>query len=230
MLLHRNKFTLTKSAGYVEWNHIAVHHSTFGIQAKQDPCISSGSITLQETTMYKVSEQISKTNKAGVETFMTIANTTFAGAERLAALNLNAARNFIEDSAANTRALLAVKDLEALVSLQKSLAQPDSGKATDYTRRVYEIATQTQEALSQVVEAQVSELNKNLGLALDEAVKTAPAGSDLAVNALRSAISAANSAYDSMSKAAKQATEIAEANLAAATSAVTQKKAARKAA
>jgi phasin family protein len=195
-----------------------------------DSCIPNGSIILQEITMNKVSEQISSTNKASVETFMTIANATFAGAERLAALNLNAARSFIEDSAANTRALLAVKDVEALVSLQKSLAQPDAEKATEYSRRVYEIATQTQEALTQVVEAQVAELNKNLGLALDEAVKTAPAGSDLAVNALRSAISAANSAYDSMSKAAKQATEIAEANLAAASSAVTPKKAGKKAA
>jgi hypothetical protein len=117
-----------------------------------------------------------------------------------------------------------------LVALQKSLAKPDTEKAADYTRRVYEIATQTQEALSHVVEAQVAELNKNLGLALDEAVKTAPAGSDLAVNALRSVISAANSAYDSMSKAAKQASEIAEANLAVAAAAVTPKKAARKAA
>jgi hypothetical protein len=81
-----------------------------------------------------------------------------------------------------------------------------------------------------VVEAQVSELNKNLTLALDEAVKTAPAGSDLAVNALRSAIAAANTAYDSMTKAAKQAGEITEANIAAATAAVTPKKAAKKAA
>lgn len=180
--------------------------------------------------MYNVSEQLTSTNKAGVETFMTIANATFAGAERLAALNLNAARTFIEDSAANTRSLLAVKDVEALVSLQKSLAQPDAEKASDYSRRVFEIAVQTQEALTQVVEAQVSELNKNLNLALGEAIKTAPAGSDLAVNALRSAISTANSAYDSMTKAAKQASEIAEANFAAATAAVTPKKAAKKAA
>lgn len=180
--------------------------------------------------MYNVSEQLSSSNKAGVETFMTIANATFAGAERLAALNLNAARTFVEDSAANTRALLAVKDVEEMVSLQKSLAQPDAEKATDYSRRVYEIATETQGVLSQVIEAQMSELNKNLTQALDKAVKTAPAGSDLAVNALRSAISAANSAYDSMSKAAKQATEMAEANLGAATAALTPKKAGKKAA
>lgn len=180
--------------------------------------------------MYNVSEQLASANKAGAETFMTIANTAFAGAERLAALNLNAARSFVENSAANTRALLAVKDVEAMVAMQKSLSQSDAEKATDYSRRVYEIATQTHEAFSKVVEAQVSELNKNLDLALDKAAKTAPAGSDVAVNALRSAISAANSAYDSMSKAARQATEIAEANLLAATAAVTPKKATKKAA
>ena len=180
--------------------------------------------------MNKISEQISNTNKAGVDTFMTFANASFAGAERLAALNLNLARNFFEDSTARTRALLAVKDVEALVALQKSLAQPDTEKATIYTRRVYEIATQTQEALTQAVEAKVAELNRNVDLALDEAVKTAPVGSDLAVNALRSVISAANSAYDSMNKVTKQATEIADANLAVATAAVIRKKGAHKAA
>ena len=180
--------------------------------------------------MYNVTEQLTNANKAGVETFMTFANTTFAGAERLAALNLNAARNFVEDSAANTRALLAVKDVETMLAMQKSLSQPDTEKATAYSRRIYEIATQTHEALSQVVEAQISELNKKLDLALDKAVATAPAGSDLAVNALRSAITAANSAFDGMSKAAKQATEIAEANMLAATAAVTPKKPAKKAA
>ena len=180
--------------------------------------------------MYNVAEQISSTNRAGVDTFTTLANATFAGAERLAALNLNAARNFIENGTAHTRALLAVKDLEALVGLQKTLARPDAEKAATYTRRVYEIATQTQAALSQVVEAQVSELNKNLALALDEAVKTAPAGSDVAVNALRSAISAANTAYESMIEAARRANEIAEANLAVAAASVIPRKPAKKAA
>jgi len=169
--------------------------------------------------MYKVPEQLTGVNRAGVETLVTLANAAFAGAERLAALNLNAARTLLEDSAANTRALLAVKDVQDLVSLQNTLAQPGLEKATDYSRSVYQIATETREALSEVVEGQVSELNKNASLALDRAVKTAPAGSDLAVNAMRSALSAANSAYDSMSKAARQAAEMAQATLAVATAA-----------
>ena len=47
--------------------------------------------------------------------------------------------------------------------------------------------------------------------------KNAPAGSDVAVAAVKSMLAAANSAYDNFTKVAKQATEIAEANVAAAT-------------
>jgi hypothetical protein len=66
----------------------------------------------------------------------------------------------------------------------------------------------------------VAEWNENFSALLDKAVKNAPAGSDVAVAAVKSMIAAANSAYDNMSKVAKQATEIAEANVAAATETV----------
>jgi phasin family protein len=166
--------------------------------------------------MYKASEQLSNANKAGVETFVTLANAAFAGFERLAALNLNTARGLLEDSASTTRALLAVKDPQALISLQASLTKPGTEASLAYSRSVYAIASDTQDALSKVVETQVSDLSKKLDTALDSAVKTAPAGSDLAVSAMRTALSAANSAYDSMTKAAKQAADMAEANLFAA--------------
>ncbi|HQZ02626.1 MAG TPA: phasin family protein, partial [Thauera sp.] len=88
-----------------------------------------------------------------------------------------------------------------------------------YARSVYEITSQSQEEVSKVMESQVAEMNKGVATALDKAAKSAPAGSDVAVAAVKSAIAAANSAYDSMSKAAKQVAEIAEANVAAATDA-----------
>jgi phasin family protein len=165
--------------------------------------------------MYKVSEQIVSANKAGVESLATIANATFAGVERLAALNLSIARTVLESSLDNTRTLLAAKNAEGLVSLQGKLVKPDAERATAYSRRAYEIATETQTAVSKVVDAQVLELNTKLGAVLDTALKTAPVGSDLAVNAMRSALSAANSAYDRLSKTARQVTELAGANLGA---------------
>ena len=169
--------------------------------------------------MNATTEQLAAANKANVETLLTVANTAFASAERLAALNLNTARAILEDSVASAKALLAVKDVQQLMSLQTNLAQPAVEKAVAYSRSVYEIATQTQEELQKVFEGQFAELNKNVSTALDKAAKNAPAGSDVAVAAVKSAIAAANSAYDSMTKAAKQVAEIAEANVAAATSA-----------
>ncbi len=168
---------------------------------------------------FNAPEQFAAANKANIETLMTIANTAFASAERLAALNLNTARAMLEDGVANAKALMAAKDPQAFLSLQTSLAQPAVEKAVAYSRSVYEISTQTTEELSKVFEGKFADLNKNVATALDPAAKNAPAGSDGAVAAVKQAIAAANSAYDSMSKAAKQVAEIAEANVAAATSA-----------
>ncbi len=169
--------------------------------------------------MNAMTEQLASANKANVETLLSVANTAFASAERLAALNLNTARAMLEDSVASAKSLLAVKDVQQLMAMQTTLAQPAVEKAVAYSRSAYEIATQTQEELSRIVESQFAELNKNIASALDKAAKNAPAGSDVAVTAVKSAIAAANSAYDSMNKAAKQVADMAQANVAAATSA-----------
>jgi phasin family protein len=169
--------------------------------------------------MFATPEQLAGANKANVEAMLTLANTAFASAERFAALNLNTARAVLEDSVNNAKALLGAKDLQEAISLQATLAQPSVEKAVSYSRSVYEISAQTQEEFSKLVEAQFAEVNKNVASSLDKAAKSAPAGSDVAVAAVKSAIAAANSAYDTMSKAAKQVAEIAEANVAAATNA-----------
>jgi phasin family protein len=168
-------------------------------------------------------------NKASVENLLTVAKISFASVERLAALNLNTARASLEDGVANTKAMLAVKDVKDLVALQASLAQPAVEKAVAYSRSVFEIATQTRDEVAKIAEAQLVEAKQTVTTALEAAVKKAPAGSDVAVAAVKSALAAANSSYDSMSKAAKQVAEIAEANVAAATSATVKAFAAPKA-
>jgi hypothetical protein len=47
---------------------------------------------------------------------------------------------------------------------------------------------------------------------VDNAAKNAPAGSEAAVAAFKTAVSAGNNALESVQKAVKQATEVAEAN------------------
>jgi phasin family protein len=169
--------------------------------------------------MFATPEQFANANKSAVEAWLTIANTAFVSVERLAALNLNTARSALEDSVANTKALFSAKDVQELANLQATLARPTVEKAVAYARSVYEIATEAQAQFSKIAEDQASEIKQSVALTLDKVARSAPAGSDVAVAAVKSAIAAANSAYDSMSKAAKQVAEIAEANVSAATDA-----------
>jgi len=170
--------------------------------------------------MYVTPEQIQAAGKANVETLLSVAAMQFAAIEKLASLNANAVRTAFEDSISNTRALFGAKDVQEFVSLQSTLATPAIEKAIAYSKSVYEVATETNAELSKVAEKRVADWNENFTALLDKAVKNAPAGSDVAVAAVKSMIAAANSAYDNMSKVAKQATEIAEANVAAATETV----------
>ena len=170
--------------------------------------------------MNNFANQISAANKSALENMLALANTVFASTERLAALNLSTARSALEDSTATAKTLFQAKDPQAFASLTSELAQPGMEKLVAYSRSVYEIFSETKDEVSKVVEAQVSELNSAIGTALDNVAKSGPAGSDVAVSAVKSAIAAANSAYGNINKAAKQVVEMTEANLANSVAAV----------
>jgi phasin family protein len=167
--------------------------------------------------MYVTPEQIQAAAKANVETILAVANAQFTAFEKLSDLTSSAVRSAFEDSIANTRALLGAKDVQELVSLQSTFAQPAIEKAIAYSKSVYGVATDTNASLSRLAERRVAEWNESFVTLLDKVSKNAPAGSDVAVAAVKSMLAAANSAYDNLSKVAKQATEIAETNVANAT-------------
>ena len=157
---------------------------------------------------------------ASMEAVLSLATNQFAAFERLANLNADAVKAVFEDSLANTRALASAKDVQEFVNLQSSFAQPAFEKAVAWSKSVYEVTTQASAELTKTAESRATEWNQNLVSMLDKAVKSAPGGSDVAVSAVKQMIAAANSAYDNFNKVAKQATEIAEANVAAASETV----------
>jgi len=170
-------------------------------------------------TMYITPEQIATANKAGVEAILGLASSQLAAFERLSTLNVSANKTAYEEGTGHAKALLGVRDVQEYVTLTAATAQPAIEKAIAYSRSVYEVASQAQGELAKFFEARVAEFNKNLVGLIDNVSKNAPAGSETAVAAVKSALAAANSAYESFSKVAKQAAEIAEANFAAATTA-----------
>ncbi len=170
--------------------------------------------------MYVTPEQIQAAGKANIEAMISMATTQLGAVEKLAKLNADVFKSAFEDGVANLRALAGAKDVQEYLSLQSSFAQPAIEKAIAYSKSVYELATETSTEMSKLAERRIAEWNENIVSFLEMAAKNAPAGSDVAVSAVKQMIAAANSAYDNFAKVAKQATEIAEANVNAATETV----------
>lgn len=157
--------------------------------------------------------------KSGINFALFFANTTFDGFERLALLNLAAARSAFESSLSNFEALLGVKDVQAFVNLHKELSAPTLEKGVEYSRNVIAIAAEAKDKIAKEVEVHVADANAKVSGLVEKALASAPAGSEVAVAAVKSAIKTASEAYDGLNKAAKQAAEVAEASVAAATEA-----------
>jgi phasin family protein len=168
-------------------------------------------------------EQFAASNKATVDSLLAVANTALATAERIAALNLGAARTALEDSASATRAALAVKSPNEVAALQSSIVQPAVEKAVNYSRSLYEISAESQQQLAKTLETQFAGFQKQVAGLVEQATKAAPAGSEGIVAAMQGAIAAANSAFSNMTTLTKQFTETAQANITAATKAASKK-------
>jgi phasin family protein len=167
-----------------------------------------------------IPEQISAANQAGTDVVLRAAGIGFEGAERLIELNLKTAKAAFAESAKVVKSISSLKDMKELAGMKPAVLQPVVEKNAAYLRGLWEIASDTQAELVQLLEERVTQLNKTVVTNLDKVAKSGPAGSDVAVAAVKSAIAAANSAYDSAVKAAKQVANLTEANVAAASQVV----------
>lgn len=175
--------------------------------------------------MFTVPEDLSTQAKLKIDQTLKFTETSTEAAEQLFDLNLKTIKAAGVDAATQFKALAGAKDVQEFASLQTSFVQANAEKVAGYFRAVYGWGTDTQGELSKLFETQVAEANKTLTAALDKAAKSAPTGSEFAFAAAKSALTAANQAYDAITKAGKQVADITEATIASAPS-VSRKKAA----
>lgn len=166
--------------------------------------------------MFTTPDQMVAMHKAALESFQAMAAKSFAGLEKLAELNMAATKSSFEESAEQFKALLEVKDAKAFADFAAGSAQPAADKMTAYAKHVYEITNDTGSEIAKLIERQLTDGNRQLHSAIDALAKNVPAGSEGMVTFMKSAVSAANTAYDQVNKATKQVVEMAEANLVAA--------------
>lgn len=157
-------------------------------------------------------EQVMASQKASFETLFGLTNKAFEGVEKIVELNLAASKAALSDVSSHAQSLLNVKDAQELVALQSTVFQPLAEKVAAYNRHLYDIASGVTAEFGKNAENQTAEAQQKFMGLMDNAAKNAPAGSEAAVAIMKSSVAAANNALESVQKAVKQATEVAEAN------------------
>jgi phasin family protein len=158
-------------------------------------------------------DQIVAAQKANMETLFGLTQSAFAGVEKLIELNVQASKAALSESASQAQAMLAVKDAQELIAMQAGLMQPLAEKTAAYSRHLYDIANGTAGEFTKAAEAQAADAQKKFMDVVDNATKNAPAGSETAVAMMKSAVTAANNAAESVQKVVKQASDMVEANV-----------------
>ncbi len=169
--------------------------------------------------MSAIPEQVLARQKASINTFVAAQAAVFAGFEKLVELNLKVVKATLDEVAQKSQQSVDVKDPQAIAAFTSGLVQPGAEKALAYGKHVYDIVSGVQGNLAKLSEEQIAEGQQQLSEAVEQFSKNAPTGSESAVAMIKSSLATANSAYDSLSKAAKQAADVAETNLTAATNA-----------
>ena len=162
--------------------------------------------------------QFSQAALHGIDTAMRLTQIGLNSAERLFKLQFQAGRSLLEEHVRNLHSLTegAPQELPARIN---TLAAQTLEQMVNHSRNTYEVLSATQNELTQLVEDQFSQLNRTVISSIDVLAKNAPAGSDAAVNALKSSLAASAAAVNSITKAAHQVAEFTETSVKAATAA-----------
>ena len=169
--------------------------------------------------MSAIPQQVLNSQKAAIDALVSVQGSVFAGFEKLVDLNLKVMKATLDEVSEKSQTVVGIKDAQDAVALSSNLLQPAAEKAMAYGKHVYDIVASVQADLAKLSESHLAEGKKNVSDAIEQFSKNAPAGSESVVAMIKSSMAQANTAYDQVTKAAKQAAETAEKNLTAAASA-----------
>ena len=168
--------------------------------------------------MANPTEQLAAWQKAALESTITYAQTSLSSAEQLLKLNLDAARNALEQAGKNTRELLSITDPQELAQLRTKIAQANMQQTASYAQNIYELVSQTQALLTKLGEEQHTRLNQQAAAGTEQLAKGTP-GAEAAA-AVKSSLAATNAMMDNLNRATKQFAELSEASIKAATAGI----------
>jgi len=152
-------------------------------------------------------EQFSASQDAAIDELNTAIDASLSGVGKLS-------RHHLE----HLRSLLSAKELYDISRIQSNIAQPFIERNIAYFRGLYDISSETLSAFTALGEQQQERAHRSIGTLLDTYTQS-NGHHEVAIAAVRSAVSAANTAFSNANKAARQVVEIADASVNATTSA-----------
>lgn len=169
--------------------------------------------------MNTVSQKVFGNQKANIDNFLAIQGAMLDGFEKLVDLNLKVLKAGFEEVSQKSQEAAQLQDIQEAVAFSNNLLQPNAEKAIAYGKHVYDICSGIQVDVTKLTEAQFTQFQQQVSEAIEQLAKNAPTGSESAVALLKSSLASATNAYETVAKSARQAAEVAESNIAAATDA-----------
>ena len=130
---------------------------------------------------------------------------------------MTASKALFGESFSHAKAVLGAKDAQELVALQSGWLKPLAEKPAAYVQHLQTIVTDSGAEFTKTAEAKMAEAQKAFSGAVETLAKNAPAGTESAVAAFKSALTAGQTAVDSAQTSAKKALELTQSSLTAAT-------------
>jgi phasin family protein len=159
---------------------------------------------------------LSEIGRAAVESAARAAKISMDSAERTLNVQIEYAKGALKQATLNARAAAQAKDVQELLALRTRIAENAVENLIGYSRSLYEVASEAQTEYSRLAEERMARFQRAVSEGVDQAARSAPAGSDVAVAAIKSQLAATTAAFDTLTKAARNLASYADAGVAAA--------------
>ena len=163
--------------------------------------------------MYNATEQFAELNQAHVAQAAKLAALAVQNVDKLAKINLDTAKSALAQGVENAQAVAAVKDVQQLATLNATLVEANVQGVVDYSKLLYQLATETRAQYTALIEESWAGYTKGATAWVDKVSKSAPAGSEVAVNAFKQGFAASTAAFDQINQASKQVVSLADASV-----------------
>ena len=161
-------------------------------------------------------EQLASAQKANVDTLFGLADKVVDGVQKMMAINVKLGRALLTQTQDGVlRALSAAEPgPSGAGAATPAVAIPEYLQS--YPREVFELLSGLQAEFARLAQAQCEAYSRRAQTLVEDVAKSAPAGSEAAVAAWKSAMDATNTLVDTVQKSYRQTAEFVEGSIAAA--------------